>query len=71
MITRSIFGGSPGSTFVFETSDFNIWPDTSVEIHPTAWEAIALTVSTVIVKNKDGGSSRGEQGLLLSSPQVR
>jgi hypothetical protein len=31
-----------------------------VEIHPAAWEAIALTVSIIIVKKKDSASSRGE-----------
>jgi hypothetical protein len=59
-ITRSIFGGAPGSAFVFETCDLNVWPDTPVEIHPSAWEAIAMTVSTVVVKDKDRGTSRGE-----------
>jgi hypothetical protein len=59
-ITRSIFGGAPGSTFVFETRDLNVWPDTSVEIHPTAWEAIAMTVSTVVVNDRDRATSRGE-----------
>ena len=59
-ITRSIFGGAHGSTFVFETSDLNIWPDTLVEIHPAAWEAIAMIVSTVVVQDKDRGTSLGE-----------
>jgi hypothetical protein len=58
-VTRSIFGGALDSTFVFETSDLDVWPDTTVEIHPTAWEAIAMTVSTVIVSDKDRGTSRG------------
>lgn len=31
-----------------------------MEIHPAAWEAIALTVSTILVKKKDSASSRGE-----------
>ena len=31
-----------------------------MEIHPAAWEAIALTVSTIVVKKKDSASSRGE-----------
>lgn len=55
-----VFGPAPDSSFVFETSDLNICQDASVEIHPAAWEAIALTVSTVVVKNKDLASPRGE-----------
>lgn len=31
-----------------------------MEIHPATWEAIALTVSTIVVKKKDLAFSRGE-----------
>ncbi|KAI9507748.1 hypothetical protein F5148DRAFT_75533 [Russula earlei] len=55
-ITCSAFDAAPGTTFVFETSDLDICQDVAVEIHPATWEAIALTVSTVIVKNEDVAS---------------
>jgi hypothetical protein len=48
------------STLVFETSDLDVCQDVAVEIHPAAWEAIALTVSTILAKKKDSASSRGE-----------
>ncbi len=69
-ITRAVFGAPPGSTFVFETSDLNICQDASVEIHPAAWEAVALTVSTIVVKNRDRAFSRGErEGYRFSLPK--
>jgi len=58
-ITCEVFGAAPGSTFVFETSDLDICRDIAVEIHPEAWEAIAMSLSTVVVKNKEP-ASRGE-----------
>ncbi|KAI0253680.1 hypothetical protein BJV78DRAFT_161177 [Lactifluus subvellereus] len=65
-ITRSVFGPALGSTVLFETSDLDICQDVAVEIHPDAWEAIALTVSSVVVKNQDlvvpRESQHGEDG---------
>lgn len=55
-----MFGAAITSTLVFETSDLDVCQDVAVEINPTAWEAIALTVSIVVVKKKDSPSSRGE-----------
>ncbi len=41
-----------------------------MEIHPAAWEAIALTVSSIVVKRKDSAPSRGEYvGYNLSLPK--
>ena len=60
MMTRTVFGAAITSTLVIETSDLNVCQDAAVEIHPAAWEAIALTVSTIIVKEKDQAFSRGE-----------
>ena len=40
-----------------------------MEIHPAAWEAIALTVSTIVVKKKDPASSRGECVSYISLPK--
>jgi hypothetical protein len=48
------------STPVFETNDLDVCQDVTVEIHPAAWEAISLAVSTVVVKKKVSDSSRGE-----------
>jgi hypothetical protein len=65
-ITRTVFDGAIPSSFVFETSDLDVCQDAAVEIHPAAWEAIALTVSTVVVKKNDS-ASRGEgRGYYLS-----
>jgi hypothetical protein len=63
-----VFGPSLASTVVFETSDLNICREVAVEIHPDAWEAIALSVSSVAVKNKDLASPRsgGERCRSLS-----
>jgi hypothetical protein len=58
--TRAVFGPAITPTLVFETSDLDVCRDVAVEIHPAAWEAISLTVSTVVVKKKDSASSRGE-----------
>lgn len=61
--TRAVFGVEVTSNLVFETSDLDVCQDVGVEIHPAAWEAIALTVSTIVVKKKDSASSRdGEEG---------
>jgi hypothetical protein len=38
-----------------------------VEIHPAAWEAIALTVSTVVVRKNDSASSCGERLVIYFS----
>jgi hypothetical protein len=59
--TRAVFDTAPSSSLVFETSDLNICQDVAVEIHPAAWEAIAFTVSTVVVKEKVLVSPRGER----------
>lgn len=61
MTTRAVFGAAITPTLVFETSDLDVCQDVAVEIHPAAWEAIALTVSTIVVKKKDSASSRGER----------
>lgn len=58
--TRAVFGVAITSTLVFETTDLDVCEDFAVEIHPAAWEAIALTVSTIVVKKKDPTSSYGE-----------
>lgn len=58
------------STFVFETSDFDICQDGAVEIHPATWEAVALTLSSVVVntvKERNPASSRA-RGELVSRP---
>jgi len=60
MTTRAVFGTAITSILVFESSDLDVCQDVAVEIHPDAWEAIALTVSTIVVK-KDKASSRGER----------
>lgn len=52
-LTRSVFGMPRSSTFVFETSDLDICRDVAVEIHPATWEAVALTLSSLVVKEKD------------------
>ena len=62
----AVFGSATDSNFVFE---LNICQDASVEIHPASWEAIAFIVSTVVVKNKDLASPRGESdGYRFLSP---
>lgn len=58
--TRAVFGVAITSTLVFETTDLDVCQDTAVEIHPAAWEAIALTVSTIVVKKKESAPSCGE-----------
>jgi hypothetical protein len=57
-----VFGSLLASTVIFETSDLNICEDVAVEIHPDAWEAIALSVSSVAIKDNDLASSRGDGG---------
>jgi hypothetical protein len=73
--TRAVFGAETTSTFVFETSDLDVCQDAAVEIHPAAWEAIALTVSTVVVKKKDSVTPRGKGGVdgvvVLQHPHMR
>jgi len=61
MMTRAVFGSAIASSIVFETNDLDVCQDVTVEIHPAAWESIALTVSTVVVKKNDSPSSRGER----------
>lgn len=69
-ITREIFGAALGSTVVFETSDLDICRGVAVEIHPSAWEAIALTVSTVVVKNDDSASRGGVDYYFSPGPEL-
>ncbi|KAI9441835.1 hypothetical protein H4582DRAFT_1935330 [Lactarius indigo] len=57
-ITRSVFSMARSSTFVFETSDLDICQDVAVEIHPATWEAVALSLSSLVVKERNLGSSR-------------
>lgn len=66
--TRAVFGAAITPTLVFETSDLDVCQGVAVEIHPAAWEAIALTVSTIIVKKKDSASSPGERANYIFSP---
>ncbi|KAI9450606.1 hypothetical protein BJY52DRAFT_1301642 [Lactarius psammicola] len=61
-ITRSVFGMARSSAFVFETSDLDICQDIAVEIHPATWEAVALTVSSLVVKERNLGSSSRARG---------
>ncbi|KAH9990639.1 hypothetical protein BJV74DRAFT_836942 [Russula compacta] len=71
-ITRAVFGAALDSTVVFETSDLDICQGVAVEIHPSAWEAIALTVSTVVVKNDDSASpGGGEDGGVSQHSHIR
>ncbi|KAH8981755.1 hypothetical protein EDB86DRAFT_416390 [Lactarius hatsudake] len=58
IITRSVFGMARSSTFVFETNELDICQDVAVEIHPATWEAVALTLSSLVVKERNLGSSR-------------
>ncbi|KAI0288678.1 hypothetical protein BC826DRAFT_1036238 [Russula brevipes] len=70
--TRAAFDIASSSTLVFETSDLNICQDVAVEIHPAAWEAIAFTVSTVVVKDKDLVSPRaGDDDRIPTHPYTR
>jgi hypothetical protein len=51
-ITRAVFDTAPSSTIVFfKTTNLNICQGVAVEIHPSAREAVALTVRPVVVKN--------------------
>ncbi|KAI0301731.1 hypothetical protein B0F90DRAFT_292109 [Multifurca ochricompacta] len=68
-ITREIFDVPHDSTPFFETSDLDICQDAAVEIHPGAWKAVALTVTSVVVKDQVSSSPRGggdEKPLQLS-----
>ncbi|KAH9018386.1 hypothetical protein EDB85DRAFT_2154520 [Lactarius pseudohatsudake] len=58
IITRSVFVMARSSTFIFETNDLDICQDVAVEIHPATWEAVALTLSSLVVKERNLGSSR-------------
>ncbi len=58
--TRAVFGAKITSALVFETSDLDVCQDVAVEIHPAAWEAVALTLGTVVVKKNNLASPRGE-----------
>ncbi|KAI0264229.1 hypothetical protein BC834DRAFT_884335 [Gloeopeniophorella convolvens] len=57
-IARKIFGISEGIPVVVETSDLDICQGAAIEIHDTAWEAVALTLSSVSVEDRSLNRSR-------------
>jgi hypothetical protein len=60
--------------FVFETRDLDICRDDTVEIHPAAWEAVAMSISTLSVRYQFqdlGSSSSPTRGELVSHPHAR
>ncbi|KAN0137864.1 hypothetical protein V8E53_004348 [Lactarius tabidus] len=61
-ITRSVFGMVDSPNFVFETRDLDICQGDAVEIHPAAWEAVAISISTLSVRHQfqDLGSSSSQ-----------
>ncbi|KAF8262678.1 hypothetical protein EI94DRAFT_1832659 [Lactarius quietus] len=61
-LTRSIFALVHSPNFVFETRDLDICHGDAVEIHPAAWEAVAMSLSTLSVRcqSQDLGSSSSQ-----------
>jgi hypothetical protein len=60
--------------FVFETRDLDICQGDAVEIHPAAWEAVAISISTLSVRHQFqdlGSSSSQTRGELVSLPHAR
>ena len=66
----------PSPNFVFETKDLDICQGDTVEIHPAAWDAVAMSLSTLSVRSQfeDLGSSSSQaqaRGELVSVHHAR